>query len=143
MQTPVCDFVKSYASRRGMRMHMPGHKGSPLLGPESLDITEIAGADELYHARGILLESEQNASALFGSARTVYSAEGSSQCVRAMVALALGYSRDRGGPARLLAGRNAHQSLISAAALLDVDVDWLFPVANLAREGLLKDLFEV
>ena len=139
MQTPVCDFVKSYASRRGVRMHMPGHKGSPLLGPESLDITEIAGADELYHARGILLESEQNASALFGSARTVYSAEGSSQCVRAMVALALGYSRDRGGPARLLAGRNAHQSLISAAALLDVDVDWLFPDASEgASPGLLS-----
>lgn len=139
MNTPICDFVRSYAERRGVRMHMPGHKGTARLGPEPLDITEIAGADELYHARGVIRESEENAAALFGSARTVYGAEGSSQCVRAMVVLALGLSRDAGGPARLLAGRNAHQSFISAAALLDAEVDWLWPsVSGAADDSLLS-----
>ena len=75
MNTPICDFVHSYAKRRGVRMHMPGHKGIARLGPEPLDITEISGADELYHARGVIRESEENAAALFGSARTVYGAE--------------------------------------------------------------------
>ena len=139
MNTPVCDFVRSYAARRGLRMHMPGHKGLMHLGPEPLDLTEIAGADELYHARGIIRQSEENTAALFGSARTVYGAEGSSQCVRAMVALALGLSRDSGGPARILAGRNAHQSFISAAALLDAEVDWLWPsVSGGADASLLS-----
>ena len=35
-------------------MHMPGHKGTALLGPEPLDLTEIEGADVLYHAEGII-----------------------------------------------------------------------------------------
>ena len=133
--TPVCDFVRAYAHSSMLRLHMPGHKGVPRLGPEPLDITEIAGADELYHARGILRQSEQIAASLFGSARTVYSAGGSSQCVRAMAALALDYAREAGLPARILAGRNAHQSFVTAAALLDLDVDWLFPAQG---EGILS-----
>ena len=39
-------------------MHMPGHKGTALLGPEPLDLTEIEGADGTYHAEGIIRESE-------------------------------------------------------------------------------------
>lgn len=50
-------------------MHMPGHKGTALLGPEPLDLTEIEGADVLYHAEGIIRESEANAAALFGTKR--------------------------------------------------------------------------
>ena len=139
MNTPVCDFVQAYKDRRGVRMHMPGHKGMVHLGPESLDLTEISGADELYRAHGIIRESEENTARLFGAARTVFGTEGSSQCVRAMVALALSFSRNQGGPARLLAGRNAHQSFISAVALLGAEVDWLFPSPSEASaEDLLS-----
>lgn len=135
METPICDFVRTYAARNGARMHMPGHKGAGLLGVETLDITEIAGADELYHARGIIRESEQNAARLFGAARTLYSAEGSSLCIRAMAYLALLRARRLGLPARLLAGRNAHKTLMTAAALLDIEIDWLWPDA---ADGLLR-----
>ena len=47
---------------------MPGHKGRGPLGCEELDITEIAGADELYEAEGIIAQSEANATQLFGIA---------------------------------------------------------------------------
>ena len=127
MNTPICDFVHDYAAREGVRMHMPGHKGAGPLGIEKLDITEIAGADELYHARGIIRESEENAARLFGAARTLYSAEGSSLCIRAMLYLALLRAKRLGVPCRLLAGRNAHKTLMTAAALLDIDIDWLYP----------------
>ncbi len=73
MNTPICDFVQAYNSRQPVRLHMPGHKGQAYLGPEPLDITEIEGADELYHARGIIRESEENAASLFGAAKTLYS----------------------------------------------------------------------
>lgn len=56
---------------------------------ERLDITEIAGADALYEADGIIAQSEANAASLFGSQRTFYSTEGSSQCLKAMLYLAL------------------------------------------------------
>lgn len=105
---------------------MPGHKGKSLIGIEHLDITEIEGADSLYEASGIIAESEREASALFGS-ETYYSTEGSSLCIRAMIHLACVYARARGENPLLLAGRNAHKAFHSAAALLDVDVEWLVP----------------
>ena len=125
MNTPIADFVRSYAESEKTRLHMPGHKGIPALGPEPLDITEIPGADVLYHASGVIAESERHAARLFGSANTLYSAEGSSLCVRAMLYLALQYARLTRRSARILAGRNAHSAFLSGAALLDLDVDWL------------------
>ena len=127
MNTPICDFVRAYAAGNPARMHMPGHKGKPLTGPEALDLTEIAGADVLYRSRGIIRQSEENAASLFGAARTVYSAEGSSLCIRAMLYLAMLTAKEKGIPARLLAGRNAHRTLMTAAALLDLEVEWLLP----------------
>lgn len=105
---------------------MPGHKGVNFLGAEPFDITEIEGADSLYEASGIIRESEANAGMLFG-AQTFYSAEGSSLCIRAMLYLVLLYSRSHGKKPLIAAGRNAHKTFLSAAALLDLDVIWLYP----------------
>ena len=104
---------------------MPGHKGKPLLGMEMLDITEIAGADSLYEAGGIIRESEENASTLFG-VPTFYSTEGSSQCIRAMLYLAMLWARTQGKQPRVAAARNVHKTFLSAAALLDLSVEWLY-----------------
>lgn len=124
MKTPIFDFVESYANSGTCRFHMPGHKGKTFLGPETFDITEISGADVLYSAEGIIAESEKNASSLFASGRTFYSAEGSTLAIKAMLALAL-KGRKTDTPPLLLAGRNAHKTLIYAAALLDFDISWL------------------
>ena len=104
---------------------MPGHKGRAFIGAEHLDITEIAGADSLYKASGIIAESEKNASELFGCP-TYYSTEGSSQCIRAMLYLAQLFAREKERNGTVLAARNAHKTFHSAAALLDIDVDWLY-----------------
>lgn len=136
MNTPICDFVNEYKDKHAVRMHMPGHKGRTLLGPEALDITEIDGADVLYHAGGIIRESEDNASAIFGTARSLYSTEGSSLCIRAMLYLVSMYARTKGRTtAHIAAGRNAHKTFITAAALLDIDVKWLYSSDN---EGLVS-----
>ncbi|MBR5524960.1 MAG: amino acid decarboxylase, partial [Clostridia bacterium] len=138
MNTPICDFVKAYDESRPLRLHMPGHKGVSRLGCEGLDITEIEGADVLYRSSGIIRESEENAAALFGTARTVYSTEGSSLCIRAMLYLAMQHT----GRRRILAGRNAHATFVTAAALLDAQVQWLFAAGGgltacpLTAEGL-------
>lgn len=126
MDTPVCEFVRRYAQRHALRLHMPGHKGNAVLGVEHLDITEINGADSLYEADGIIGRSEENASRLFGC-RTFFSTEGSSQCIRAMLYLAMLYGRERGQRPLIAAARNVHKTFLSAAALLDMDVMWLYP----------------
>ena len=58
MDTPICDFVRNYSRENGLRLHMPGHKGTSFLGFEHLDITEVDGADSLYEADGIIARSE-------------------------------------------------------------------------------------
>ena len=127
MTTPIVDFVRRYAQSGTVRLHMPGHKGQPLLGFEPWDITEIQGADELYEAEGIIARSEANATQLFGTRHTYYSTEGSSQCIRAMLWLAMQGAAPAQHRPVLLAARNAHKALLYAAALLDFDIEWLWP----------------
>ena len=120
MDTPIYDFARDYAAKNALRLHMPGHKGLGQLGVEALDLTEIAGADSLYEAAGIIAKSEENASKLFGCP-TFYSCEGASLAVRAMAALATGQGRSR----VIAAARNVHKSFVYAAALLGLEVLWL------------------
>ncbi|MBQ3135462.1 MAG: aminotransferase class V-fold PLP-dependent enzyme [Oscillospiraceae bacterium] len=125
MNTPIFDFVSRYADGDPARLHMPGHKGRGPLGAERFDITEIPGADDLYHPNGIIAESEGSAAQLFGAACTLYSTEGASQCIRAMIHLAA--SRVRDGNPLFFAARNAHKAFLYAAALVDAEIEWLWP----------------
>ncbi len=124
MDTPIYDFLKKYADSDISRLHMPGHKGSGFLGVEKYDITEIKGADSLYEADGIIRRSEKNASEIFGSGDTFYSAEGSSLCIRAMLYTAYVASGKKGV---IAAVRNVHKSFIFACAMLGIDVEWIYP----------------
>ncbi len=128
MNTPIFDFVSEYIKKDYSRLHMPGHKGQAFLGCEKYDITEVNGADSLYFADGIIEESEKNASHLFGS-NTFYSAEGSSLCIKAMLYLALMYSKNKRKSDKrpvAIAGRNAHKAFIDSAILLDFDIKWIY-----------------
>lgn len=122
MNTPIVDFVKKYNDSSVSRLHMPGHKGACVLGFEQFDITEIKGADSLFEAEGIIAESEKNASRLFGTKRTLYSTEGSTLCIKTMLALV----KNRGVSDKILASRNSHKALVYGCAQLDIDIDWLF-----------------
>lgn len=126
MDTPICDFVNKYAKSGALRAHMPGHKGKNLVGIEQLDLTEIDGADDLFHADGIILKSEQNASLLFG-ANTFYSTEGSSLSIKAMLYLAVKYALSKGLKPTIATGRNAHKAFLNAAALIGFDIEWIMP----------------
>lgn len=126
MKTPICDFVRSYNEQNAIRLHMPGHKGVGLLGCESLDISEIPGADSLYDAKGIIKESEMYASRLFGC-KTFYSTEGSSHCIRAMLYLVALFAKQEGMRPVVLAARNVHKTFLSAVSLCGIDVEWIYP----------------
>lgn len=123
MKTPIFDFLKTYEKANPVRLHMPGHKGMPFLGCEKWDITEVKGADALYEAEGIIAQSEENAASLFGTEKTFFVTEGSSQAIRAMVYLA---AQGKEEP-WFLAARNAHKAFLYALSLCDADVQWLWP----------------
>ncbi|NCC16012.1 MAG: amino acid decarboxylase [Clostridia bacterium] len=127
MDTPIYDFVKEYQKKGIVRLHMPGHKGSSFLGCEPMDITEVNGADDLYHPQGIIRQSEENATQLFGARRTFYATGGSSQCIGAMVYTAMLHCKKGQGKPVILAARNAHKAFLHSCALLDLEVQWIYP----------------
>ncbi len=126
MNTPVFDFIQSYLHSSPIRLHMPGHKGKGGLGCEVRDITEVEGADVLYREDGILKESQCNAAHLFETQRTLYSTEGSTLAIRAMLTLAVKFARLSGKEPVIVAGRNAHKAFLTSAALLDLNPIWLY-----------------
>lgn len=124
MTTPIYNFLYRYKKSGTSRFHMPGHKGRGPLGFEEMDITEVAGADVLYHADGIIAESEENATRIFGTAHTYYSTEGSTLAIKAMLAI-IRRKCDTG--ATILAARNVHKAFVYAAGALDLSVEWIYP----------------
>ena len=137
METPIYDFLAKYSNSAPIRAHMPGHKGiSPipeLMSAYSLDITEIAGADSLFEADGIIRKSEENASALFGTLETVYSCGGSTLCIQAMLYLMKQENR------RVIAGRTVHKAFLNACILLGIEVTWVYPKEE---NGILSGKFD-
>lgn len=60
-------------------------------------------------------------SGLYKTAATVYSAGGSTLCIQAMLAIMKNENR------KVFAARNVHRAFLNAAALLDIDVEWIMP----------------
>lgn len=137
MTTPIYDFLKKYTDKNPVRAHMPGHKGispiSELMSMYSFDITEIAGADSLFEAEGIIRKSEKNASQLFGTKETVYSCGGSTLCIQAMLYLMKQECR------HVIAGRTVHKAFINACILLGLEVTWIYPKEE---NGILSGKFD-
>lgn len=130
MNTPICDFLEKYTKENRLRLHMPGHNGE-----FPHDITEIEGADSLFDSDagyGIIAQSEALAARIFGAEKTCYSCAGSTLAIQ--TALALLKAR---GVKTIAAGRYSHKSLISAAALLDINIKWLYPQEYLRANVVL------
>lgn len=124
--TPIFDAVSDYAANDFIRCHTPGHSGNGaalggLSDVAAFDVTEVDGMDSLYHADDIILKSEQNAAKLFGAKRTLISAGGCTLAIQTMIALV---SKSGG---RIAVSRNAHRSVVSTFALLDIEPVWLYP----------------
>ncbi len=126
---PITDFLKAYAASGTSRLHMPGHKGTAPDGyPDFLsaafpyDLTEIAGADELYEPEGIIAQSEAITADLYHSGYSCYSAGGSTLSILSMVTAAV-----RKCGREIIAVRNAHLSFVNACVHCDAEIHWLVP----------------
>ncbi len=115
-------FVNEYAESNISRFHMPGHKGRLICGAEGFDITEICGADSLYDADGIIAQSENKCAEAFGSAKTCYGAEGSSQTIKAALLM---LRRFFGRDIKLLSSRSCHRAFLDGCMLIGADPIWL------------------
>lgn len=128
MNTPICDFLEKYTAENKLRLHMPGHKGAEF--PH--DITEIDGADSLFESDetgGIIAQSEMIAGKIFGAEKTLYSCGGSTLAIQ--TGLAMLKAR---GVKTIAASRYSHRSLVSTAALLGLNIKWLYPKEYLSAD---------
>ncbi len=125
--TPLTAYLEHYRKQQTIRAHMPGHKGRTMTEiplPADIyawDITEISGADSLFEADGILLESEQHTAAVYGDGACCWSAGGSTLCIQAMLAQMRAQGRT------VIAARTVHRAFLNACILLGLQVRWVFP----------------
>lgn len=122
--SPLAQGLEEYIGKGMSRLHMPGHKGSPLAPFGKLlayDVTEIEGTDNLYQAEGIIRQTEERFARLYGSRASLLSAGGSTLCIQAMLTLIA----KEGG--KVIAGRNIHAAAVNAMGLLGLEPVWIYP----------------
>lgn len=105
--------------------HMPGHKrqacgklSGDLCG---FDVTEIDIFDNLHQPKGLLLELQQKAAALYGAEESFYLVNGSTAGILSAVSAALPH----GG--QVLIARNCHKSVYHAVYLRKLSISYLYP----------------
>ena len=105
--------------------HMPGHMRNPDFAswgfPFEMDITEIDGFDNLHHARGILMESQERLSRLYGSRSSYYLVNGSTAGILASISACV----QKNG--HILMARNCHKSAFHAVYLRDLHSEYIMP----------------
>lgn len=134
METPIHDFLLSYAKENPVRCHMPGGKEQPF------DISEIEGADSLFESSGIIRQSEENAAKLFGAGETLFSCGGSTLAIQTMLASAKTLYPNKN---RVAASRYCHKSLIASCVMLGLEVDWIKAEGFLSCEISSENVREV
>ena len=121
IDTPITRACSAYAASSPARFHMPGHKGRGGISPyDALDLTELGatgsameGGDDVFSA------AFREASALYGTSATVYSAGGATLALQGAIALASRRVK------RFACFRAIHRSVINAFALLGIDPVWI------------------
>ena len=134
MDNLINTFLQKNNLDNTIPFHMPGHKRNrALLDMDErhfleIDITEIAGADNLLNPEGIIKETQTGLSRLFGAEQTFMLVNGASAGILAAI---LTCCADRGG---LLLTRNSHLSAYNGAILADANIAYVYP--EMTSEGI-------
>lgn len=129
MKTPVFDALKKLMEENSAFFHMPGHKGKNTLVNwgdyiPMIDTTEVQGMDNLLEPRGIIKESQELASKVFGSKSTYYSVNGSTGSIY----IALSTIAKPGD--KVLVQRNCHKAVYNAMILNRLNPVYMYPNYN-------------
>lgn len=132
----LIECLKKYRKSDMYPFHMPGHKrakGIKLSFPDpfSVDITEIDGFDNLHHAEGILKDSMEWVSCLYGSDRIWYLVNGSTCGLLSAISAAVSH----GG--KILVSRNCHKAVYHGIYLNHLEAVYVYPqpVPGLGIQG--------
>ena len=115
-KTPIIDGLKKYLQEESFRLHMPGHKGKPILSDDNLvasdvygiDITEVPGLDDLHNPKGMIAESEKLIAAKFGANASYFLINGATAGIQASFLSACTPGKE------VLIPRNSHKSVLAS-----------------------------
>ena len=133
--------LKRYSASEAAAFHMPGHKRQMEYGllrdfpnPFSIDITEIAGFDNLHHPEGILKDSMEWAAGGYGAGHTYYLVNGSSCGILSAIGAVM-----RPGET-LLVSRNCHKSVYHGLILNSLKPEYVYPqiIEKLGIQGGIR-----
>ena len=129
MKTPVFNALKNLMELNPVSFHTPGHKGKNSLinwndYMPMIDTTEIQGMDNLSDPRGIIRESQELASKVFGSKSTHYSVNGSTGSIY----IALSTITKPGD--KVLIQRDSHKAVYNSLILNRLNPVYLYPNYN-------------
>ncbi len=127
----IVDFLKEHAAKKPVAFHMPGHKGASFFrefGYSSFldimadaDITEIAGADNLFQAEDIILTTMRKYERLYGVKKSYLLVNGTSGGILAAVMAAVPKGK------KLIMARNCHKSVFNALSLAGIEPVYAYP----------------
>lgn len=134
IKTPIIDFLKGHRRKKPVSFHMPGHKGMKIFEKygygdffqqmADFDITEIDGADNLFHIEGIIGELMENYRALYEAKKSYLLINGSSCGIMAAILATVG------SEGSLIMARNCHKSVYNAVALGKLKPIYAYPRVN-------------
>ena len=132
--TPLYTALRDFAAQKPLRMHMPGHKGRPLPGPElaglaAIDFTELPPTGDLFDGGGAIGAAEALWAAAFHMDSCLFLTGGSTQGVLSALTLACPPG------SAVLVDRGCHRSVFHALALLGLEPVYV-PRPWLARPGV-------
>lgn len=125
------NFLLKHAEKRPVSFHMPGHKGADFYKNRGhgdflkdffdYDITEIEGADNLFHQEGIIRVLSDKYTELYGVRKSYLLINGTS-CGLISAILS---SVSKGG--KLIMARNSHKSVFNAVELGGITPVYAYP----------------
>ncbi len=125
----MCDIISlyeelaKYCSGDVYPFHMPGHKRNTLLFDKaySLDITEIAGFDNLHHPTGIIRDIQNEMSKVYSSDKTYILVNGTTCGILTAISACT-----KAGD-KVLVARNCHKSVYNALVMRGLKPAYLYP----------------
>lgn len=129
--TSIYDFITDYLEKDTVSFHMPGHKGSHLyrrFGYHKFlermmdyDITEIAGADNLFQTEGVIKGVQDHYAKLYQCKKSYILINGTSGGNIAAILASVTKGR------QLIMARNCHKSVFNALTLGGIRPVYAYP----------------
>lgn len=117
-KTPLLTALMEHAAKNPLPFHIPAHKKGKGMDPIfrdlmgeralSIDLINIVPLDDLHQPKGVIKEAEQLAADAFGADYTLFSVQGTTSAIMAMIMSVCGPGD------KIIIPRNAHKSILSA-----------------------------